>query len=550
MMNCVAYADGPVRPGSFFVRPVTSLRQSPLHHPTMSIEFRTAMETSVAAADIDTRIQELSSYKCKEEFQRQAIAACKDINHDFLAHAGSAQDKIADIVQVAKDNGAFDAKFYKQLQIATKAVRSHQNAVAYKRRKDATASDLARPSEVIESLKKHLGQNALKVLSELDKQYGATVADLLLRRALLERFWSKLVPLLQTPLNSSLMSAVARVWQTFDRRIKLTDIRKARHVAWEFEEPPEDILTLVEKDEADMPLLSSTWLDSLPKVHPQLLPKTLTPSRLLSTNADPPAPSNPATTVHSEKSTRKRSQPDDKQCAAPGLSIDASKLGENTMAVISHFQSQQNPAEREAGYMVISVTNLPPTTAPKDGAKGVDKGGFLQKNISFQSRKRSKTVQYRVEGLGKGEQWSVRYLDDSEAAVSKDSWEEWMQQQLQQQLRERKRNLQYFVIELPRDQPAWFDTILRPGSVLAQLPRLPGINTAYRYISNQANTPTGLHIEDANLASLNLLVAGHPKIWLMVQPSYQRQLEDFVIKELQIRANTYCAQFVRLAEPE
>lgn len=76
--------------------------------------------------------------------------------------------------------------------------------------------------------------------------------------------------------------------------------------------------------------------------------------------------------------------------------------------------------------------------------------------------------------------------------------------------------------------------------------RIAGVHTPYEYISSAAQSGTGLHVEDALLCSANIVLAGAPKVWLVVPPdnlaaleSRMRQLGD------SLRPIQPCSQFVR-----
>ncbi|EKG09583.1 Transcription factor jumonji/aspartyl beta-hydroxylase [Macrophomina phaseolina MS6] len=55
--------------------------------------------------------------------------------------------------------------------------------------------------------------------------------------------------------------------------------------------------------------------------------------------------------------------------------------------------------------------------------------------------------------------------------------------------------------------------------------RIPGVHTPYLYISARRGSNSPLHVEDAFLGSINIVLAGAPKVWLMVEPRYREKLE-------------------------
>lgn len=81
----------------------------------------------------------------------------------------------------------------------------------------------------------------------------------------------------------------------------------------------------------------------------------------------------------------------------------------------------------------------------------------------------------------------------------------------------------------------------------SQEEKVPGIHTAYFYISAGKNSVTNLHVEDGWLPSVNVVHYGAPKIWLIVEPAHRQALEN-KIKEMLGLKKTKCDQFVRHEE--
>lgn len=134
--------------------------------------------------------------------------------------------------------------------------------------------------------------------------------------------------------------------------------------------------------------------------------------------------------------------------------------------------------------------------------------------------------------------------------------EQWMEKVIQEPP---TNPLTYYVVN-PREQPGTeqdmsrLQSILHPGMRLEGRRRLDGINTALYFASAEPYTGSALHVEDAELGSLNLLVAGAPKIWLTVPPSESSKVEKLVrlhCKKPNSRAlaadRTKCSQAVRHA---
>ncbi|KAF2650683.1 transcription factor jumonji, partial [Lophiostoma macrostomum CBS 122681] len=73
---------------------------------------------------------------------------------------------------------------------------------------------------------------------------------------------------------------------------------------------------------------------------------------------------------------------------------------------------------------------------------------------------------------------------------------------------------------------------------------IPGVNTPFWYISQCEKTPATLHIEDGALGSVNLLLAGAPKLWLLV-PEHEKEKLEGRMKELYGTAPFACSQKIR-----
>lgn len=68
------------------------------------------------------------------------------------------------------------------------------------------------------------------------------------------------------------------------------------------------------------------------------------------------------------------------------------------------------------------------------------------------------------------------------------------------------------------------------------------IHSGYPYISS-ARSAFALHIEDFYLNSANILYAGAPKLWIVIDPSSKNRLESHLTQKLNIHVQ--CSQFVR-----
>jgi len=78
--------------------------------------------------------------------------------------------------------------------------------------------------------------------------------------------------------------------------------------------------------------------------------------------------------------------------------------------------------------------------------------------------------------------------------------------------------------------------------LLSTLKHYPGIHSAYAYVSKN-RTKFALHVEDFYLKSANLLHAGAPKLWVIINPQCMHKFEGCVAELLNIQSR--CSQFLR-----
>lgn len=105
---------------------------------------------------------------------------------------------------------------------------------------------------------------------------------------------------------------------------------------------------------------------------------------------------------------------------------------------------------------------------------------------------------------------------------------------------------------MPADSTSrWLDSVGIPSGLLDCGERLrqtgsciPGVHTSYLYISASSGSGTALHVEDGFLGSINIVLAGAPKLWLMLEPRDRAKLEDMVKQDLRGKKHP-CSQFVR-----
>ncbi|KAF4310496.1 putative transcription factor jumonji aspartyl beta-hydroxylase protein [Botryosphaeria dothidea] len=117
------------------------------------------------------------------------------------------------------------------------------------------------------------------------------------------------------------------------------------------------------------------------------------------------------------------------------------------------------------------------------------------------------------------------------------------------QTAKKRNNIKYLVIEtsetaewregngLPRN------SFLACCRRLAECESLPGINTPYSYISGSQGSPAPLHVEDALLYSVNAVLTGASKLWLIIPPRARADLEARIRQNFE--PTKPCSQFVR-----
>lgn len=115
---------------------------------------------------------------------------------------------------------------------------------------------------------------------------------------------------------------------------------------------------------------------------------------------------------------------------------------------------------------------------------------------------------------------------------------------------EQSLHLRYYIDELQSTQNDYLDglyNLFRPaGAVIAAKGKaVPGVTTPYLYYSDESNTPATMHVEDAGLGSVNLLVAGAPKVWLVIPPASKSDFEQLMQRLFPEAMLSSCSQHVR-----
>lgn len=97
----------------------------------------------------------------------------------------------------------------------------------------------------------------------------------------------------------------------------------------------------------------------------------------------------------------------------------------------------------------------------------------------------------------------------------------------------------------PQDCNLWnLDSITSDVSIIHgdNRPALIGVNTPYWY-NGMPFTSFGLHVEDSNLGSINMVLKGKEKIWYAIPACHAKKLADLVQKTAKNYSN--CNLFIR-----
>ncbi|KAH8650375.1 JmjC domain, hydroxylase-domain-containing protein [Tricladium varicosporioides] len=188
---------------------------------------------------------------------------------------------------------------------------------------------------------------------------------------------------------------------------------------------------------------------------------------------------------------------------------------------------------RRKGYFKLSVGGLPPLNVEETSFNQPGKGhwtNFSSQPVSRGCVKITKGQNQEVKFPGfplpecQREPWSRRTL--------KEVWEG--------TLKESPRDMLYVI-----GDPLFSDIELSPGEGLKRIEgyrNLRGIGTTYIYLSFGVSFSI-IHGEDAKFRSMNLLRSGEDKLWLIVEPAYEKELEHHMREEFPEMAN--CSQALR-----
>ncbi|KAH8650307.1 JmjC domain, hydroxylase-domain-containing protein [Tricladium varicosporioides] len=196
-------------------------------------------------------------------------------------------------------------------------------------------------------------------------------------------------------------------------------------------------------------------------------------------------------------------------------------------------QFSSNPRVRRKGYFKLAVEGLPPLNVEEAYYNQPGKGHCTNFSCQPDSRgcvkvtkKQNQEIKFPGFPLPESqtESWSQRSL--------KEFWES--------TLKDPPQDMVYVI-----GDPLFPDIELSPGEGLKRIDgykKLRGIGTKYVYLGFGVSCSI-MHGEDAKFRSMNLLRSGEHKLWLVVEPIYEKELELRMRQEFPKMAN--CSQAVR-----
>jgi hypothetical protein len=172
-----------------------------------------------------------------------------------------------------------------------------------------------------------------------------------------------------------------------------------------------------------------------------------------------------------------------------------------------------DPDVQKKGYFKLVVEDLPPFILDEASINQPGKDHFT--NFSCHRDSRGFVV------VTKGQKREVR-LPSLPFTQIQSSWSRSEQKELwESTIRDPPSDVHYTIGE-----PLFPDIELSPGKRLERIGgrEIPGVGTNYGYLS-PAISFSVCHSEDADFASMNLVRAGAPKLWLLIEPAYNNELD-------------------------
>ena len=230
--------------------------------------------------------------------------------------------------------------------------------------------------------------------------------------------------------------------------------------------------------------------------------------------------------------------------------------------MLNTIRKRVNPASRRSGGFVMPVHGLPVATAARLGSIRT----AINKEIAEEEADSFMFTLHRRHGdhgpapssmlyAEAGERpKDVEFISDlGQKSYKKHSFDEQVHDlrlKVQALPAGQTLRLRYYIGELQSTNSHYLETLydlLRPAGALIPVKGkpIPGITTPYLYYSDESNTPATMHVEDAGLGSVNLLVAGAPKIWLLLPPASKVDFEHLMQRLFPKAKLSSCSQHVR-----
>jgi hypothetical protein len=190
-----------------------------------------------------------------------------------------------------------------------------------------------------------------------------------------------------------------------------------------------------------------------------------------------------------------------------------------------------DPDVKEKGYFKLVVEDLPPLILDEASVSQPGRDHFT--NFSCHRDSQGFVV------VTKGQKREVR-LPSLPFPQTERSWSRSEQKELwESTIKDPPSNMHYIIGE-----PLFLDIELSPGKRLERIGgrEIRGVGNPYAYLSPGISF-SPCHSDDADLASGNLVRAGSSKLWLLIKPAYNRELERRMRREFPDMG--HCSQALR-----
>ena len=196
-------------------------------------------------------------------------------------------------------------------------------------------------------------------------------------------------------------------------------------------------------------------------------------------------------------------------------------------------QFSSNPRVRRKGYFKLAVEGLPPLN--------VEEASFNQPGIGHCTNFSGQPDSQGYVKLAKEQNQEIKFPGFPLPESRRESWSQrTLKGFWESTLKDPPQDMLYVI-----GDPLFPDIELSPGEGLKRIDgynKLRGIGTSYVYLGFGVSCSI-MHGEDAKFRSMNLLRSGEHKLWLVVEPAYEQELERRMRQEFPKMAN--CSQAVR-----